>query len=123
MRIQAVLLNELEITNLIEDICIRRNILGGRINYSSRTVIVPNAKLKSYQVGLPYVAFVELFKEVIINLLVRLDGYDYSEAVNQWYNAYRDFDPKIYKIINYILKHSKPKILLNRNPRLNMWGV
>ena len=48
MRIQAVLLNELEITNLIEDICIRRNILGGRINYSSRTVIVPNAKLKSY---------------------------------------------------------------------------
>ena len=116
-------ISELSLTNLIENSCIRRNILGGRINYSARTVIVPNAKLKSYQIGLPYVAFVELYKEVIINLLVKLDGYDYSEAVNQWYNAYRDFDPKIYKVIQYILKHGKPKVLLNRNPKQFMWGI
>lgn len=96
---------------------IRRNVLGGRINYSARTVIIPNAKLKSYQVGLPYVAFLELYRETIINLLVKLDGYDYSEAVNKWYDAYRDFDSKVYKLIEYIIKHGKPKILLNRNPK------
>ena len=81
---------------------IRRNLLGGRINYSARTVIVPNAKLRSYEIGLPYVCFVELYKEVIINLLVKLDGYSYSEAVNKWYSAYRAFDEKIYKIISSV---------------------
>ena len=45
------------------DCLIRRQILGGRINFSARTVIVPNAKLKAYQIELPYVAFVEMFKK------------------------------------------------------------
>ena len=52
-------------------------------------------------------------------MLVKLDGYDYSEAVNKWYDAYRDFDSKVYKLIEYIIKHGKPKILLNRNPTIN----
>ena len=69
------------------------------------------------------VAFLELYRETIINLLVKLDGYDYSEAVNKWYNAYRDFDSKVYKLIEYIIKHGKPKILLNRNPKQFMWGI
>ena len=100
---------------------IRRQILGGRINFSARTVIVPNAKLKAYQIELPYVAFVEMFKKQIINVLVRMQGCSYSEARNQWQRGYKAFDKKIYGVIKYILKNSKTpvKILLNRNPTIN----
>ena len=69
------------------------------------------------------VCFVELYKEQIINLLVKLDGCTFGEAVLQWFNGYRDFDYKIYKVIQYILKHTKGscKTLLNRNPKYT-WG-
>ena len=62
------------------------------------------------------VAFVELWKPDIVNLLVKLEGYTYSQAYERWYYAYREFDTKVYKIINYILKKEKggPTILLNR---------
>ena len=65
------------------------------------------------------VCFVELYKEQIINLLVKLDGCSYGEAVFQWFNGYRDFDYKIYKVIQYLLKHTKHgcRTLLNRNPK------
>lgn len=102
---------------------IRRNILGGRINFSARTVITPNARLRSDQIELPYVAAVELFKEQIINLLVKLDGESYNEAVHEWFASYVDFNPKVYKVINYIIDHSHPKTLLNRNPKLNYRGA
>ena len=101
---------------------IRRNILGGRINFSSRCVIVPDADLRSNEVRLPYVCFVEMWKPDIINLLVKLDGISYDVAVDRWFEGYREFDEKIYQIILYILKKSKHhvKIMLNRNPTINM---
>jgi ASC-1-like (ASCH) protein len=97
---------------------IRRNILGGRVNFSARTVIVPNARLRSYQIELPYVAFVEMFKEQIINLLVKLDGMSFNDAVDLWFRAYTEFNLKVYRVIEYIIKYSKGgcRTLLNRNP-------
>ena len=99
---------------------VRRQILGGRINFSARTVITPNARLRSYQIELPYVAFVELFKEQIINLLVKMDGMSFNDAVELWFRAYTEFNPKVYKVIEYILKHTKghARTLLNRNPTI-----
>jgi DNA-directed RNA polymerase beta' subunit len=103
---------------------IRRNILGGRINFSSRTVITPNAKLRSYQIEIPYVCAVELYKEQIINLLVKMDGESFNEAVETWFSGFVDFNPKIYKVIQYLMKHTKGglKCLLNRNPQLIIIG-
>ena len=98
---------------------IRRNILGGRINNSARTVITPNAKLRSNEIEIPYVCAAELFKEEIINLLVKIDGESFNDAVSAWYEGFIDFSPKIYKIIQYIIQYGKPKILLNRNPTIN----
>ena len=98
---------------------IRRNILGGRVNFSARSVITPNARLRSDEIEIPYVAAVELYKEHIINLLVKLDGESYNEAVYEWYKGYVDFSSKIYRIIQYLLKHCKLKVLLNRNPTIN----
>lgn len=102
-----------------KDGLIRRNILGGRINFSARTVITPNARLRSYQIEIPYVCAVELFKEQIVNILVKLDGETFNDAVDAWFNGFIDFSPKIYAVIEYILKKTKPKILLNRNPTIN----
>ena len=101
---------------------IRRNVLGGRMNFSSRCVIVPDSSLRSYEVVVPYVCFVELYKPDIINLLVKLDGISYNKAVDRWFKAYRDFDSKVYSIIQYIIKNSKDgcRIMLNRNPTINM---
>ena len=92
--------------------------MGGRVNFSARTVIVPNARLRSYQIELPYVAFVEMFKEQIINLLVKLDGMSFNDAVDLWFRAYTEFNLKVYRVIEYIIKYSKGgvKTLLNRNP-------
>ena len=95
--------------------------LGGRINFSGRTVIVPNAKLKAYEVEIPYVSFVEMFSEQIVNIIKKMEGCTYGEALQQWFNGYIQYDDKIYKIINHMLKKSKHKcrILLNRNPTIN----
>ena len=101
---------------------IRRNILGGRMNFSSRCVIIPDASLRSYQIRIPYVCFLEMWKPEIINTLVKLDGIRYDTAVNRWFDGYREFDPKIYSIIEYIMKHTKGgcKCMLNRNPKFLM---
>ena len=101
---------------------IRRNVLGGRVNFSSRCVIVPDSSLRSNEIRLPYVCFVEMWKPDIINLLVRLDGVSYDVAVDRWFEGYRQFDEKIYQIILYILKKSKQPVrcMLNRNPTINM---
>ena len=66
------------------------------------------------------VAFVELFKEHIINLLVKLDGMKFNDALLTWYRAYTDYNEKVYQVIKYILKHTKGKCrtLLNRNPTI-----
>lgn len=71
------------------------------------------------------VGFVELWKPDIVNLLVKLEGYSYSQAYERWYYAYREFDSKVYKIINYILKHEKhgASIMLNRNPTIDFSGL
>lgn len=100
---------------------IRTNILGGKINFSARNVIIPDDTLRSYQIRLPYVTFMELYKEEIINLIVKLTGVSYNIAVDEWFNAYREFSPRVYNIIKYMLKNTKHgnKILLNRNPTID----
>ena len=90
------------------------------MNFSSRCVIIPDASLRSNEVALPYICFVEMWKPDIINFLVKLDGCSYDKAVERWFDGYREFDDKIYAIIKHIIKHDKggTYILLNRNPEL-----
>ena len=47
-----------------------------------------------------------------------MDGMSFNDAVELWFRAYTEFNPKVYKVIEYILKHTKGhcKCLLNRNP-------
>jgi hypothetical protein len=61
-----------------------------------------------------------MFKEQIINLLVKLDGMSFNDAVDLWFRAYTEFNLKVYRVIEYIIKYSKGgcRTLLNRNPTI-----
>jgi len=98
---------------------IKSEILGGMINFSSRCVIIPDATLKSDEVRLSYMCFLELFKYEIIACLVKMANITENDAYEQWFKARIKYSPKIYEVMNYILKKRKPKILINRNPTIN----
>ncbi len=103
---------------------IRNNLLGYRINFSSRSVIIPLPPFyKTNQIRLPYLGGMELFKFHIINLLVKTKNISYIEALKLWYEAIYSFNQEIYDILCLIIKESKPAILLNRNPTINFGSI
>ena len=98
---------------------IKSEILGGMLNFSSRCVIIPDPELKADEVALNYMAFLELYKFEIISNLVAIDNITENDAYNMWFKARIEYSPKIYEVMNYILKKYKPKIIINRNPTIN----
>lgn len=98
---------------------IKSEILGGMLNFSSRCVIIPDPDLKADEVRLNYMAFLELFKYEIIACLVKIADITENAAYEQWFKARIEYSPKIYEVMNYILKKRKPKIIINRNPTIN----
>ena len=97
---------------------IRENILGGRINFSARNVIIPDTTLRAHEIRLPYLTFLELYKPEIINTLMRLQNTTLTAAINKWNKAQMGFDETVYEIMNYLIKHTKHgcTCLVNRNP-------
>lgn len=105
---------------------IRNSILGFRVNYSSRCVIVPLiGKYKINDVILPYLCFLEIYKFEIINLLCKMDKLTPVEANNRWNQAQRVFDKKVYLIMKHLIKNTKGglKVLINRNPSINYGSI
>ena len=98
---------------------IKSEILGGMLNWSSRCVIIPDPELKADEIKLNYAAFHELFRFEIIACLVKLGNLTENEAYEQWFKARIQYSPKIYEVMNYILKKRKPKVIINRNPTIN----
>ena len=82
-------------------------------------VIIPDPTLKADEVRLNYTAFLELFKYEIIAYLVKIADITENAAFEQWTKARIEYSPKIYEVMNYILKKHKPKIIINRNPTIN----
>lgn len=96
----------------------RQNLLGKRVDYSGRSVIVIGPKLKLHQCGLPKVMALELFKPFIIGRLIS-DGY-----VHNVKNATRLIDkqePFVWDILEEIIKNRL--VLLNRAPTLHRLGI
>ena len=101
---------------------IRNNLLGSRINFSSRCVIVPLiGRYRTNDIIIPYLCFLELYKFEIINLLSKMDKITISEANERWMIATRHFDKRIYLVMKYMIKHSKDglSVILNRNPTIS----
>lgn len=105
---------------------IRRNLLGSRFNYSSRSVIVPlSENVRINEIKLPYKGFLELYKPQIINLLQKIDGLSIEKANERWSKARIKFNRKIYEIMNYLIENIKGGlyVLINRNPTIGYGSI
>lgn len=96
----------------------RQNLLGKRVDYSGRSVIVIGPKLKLHQCGLPKVMAIELFKTFVISKLIN-DGY-----VHNVKNASRMIErgePIVWDILEQVTKEYH--VLINRAPTLHRLGI
>ena len=92
-----------------------RQLLGGRYQFTSRDVIVPDKTLRLDEVSLPYAALVELLQQTIINLLRKIYNLSANDAYNIWYLAQSEPDERVVSIINELIRKRKVHILINRN--------
>lgn len=102
-----------------------RSVFSGRCSFSSRSVIVPEPNLRIDEVIMPYEGMVELLQQSIINILQKTYNITYSIAYNIWENGKRQYDERIMKIIQSMIK-SRPRgieILINRNPTISFGGI
>lgn len=98
---------------------IKDQILGGRINYSARNVIIPDPTLKANEVRIGYKCFMELYKQELIAIISKSKSITENEAHTLWHNAMINFSETFYQAMYHIIKNFDPCILLNRNPTIN----
>ena len=104
---------------------LRGNILGMRVNFSARCVIVPQAPGKSIdEITIPYLTFLELYKFQLINIYRKLHSCSYEEATKNWHNALSTFDSVFYSAMEEMIKKAEGlPVLLNRNPTINFGSI
>lgn len=96
----------------------RQNLLGKRVDYSGRSVIVVGPDLKLHECGIPKEMAIELFKPHIISeLLVR----GYSKTPKQAKVMVEEKMPEIYDVLEYVVKDHP--VMLNRAPTLHRLGI
>jgi len=96
----------------------RQNLLGKRVDYSGRSVIVVGPELKFHQCGLPKEMALELFKPFVMKRLVN-DGYAHNIK-----NAKRMVErvrPEVWDVLEQVIKEHP--VLLNRAPTLHRLGI
>jgi len=93
---------------------LRRNLLGRRVDYSGRAVIVVDPKLRLNQCGVPKKIALELFKPFILHHLEATTFSDFDEIKNR---ALRGEMPEVWDILDKLIKE-RP-VLLNRAPTLH----
>src|SRR5947199_276151 len=96
----------------------RQNLLGKRVDYSGRSVIVVGPELRLHQCGLPKAMAVELFKPFIIHQLVEQG---IAEAVKRAKKIVEKESPEVYEILEEIIEDHP--VLLNRAPTLHRLGI
>lgn len=94
-----------------------RSQFGGRYNFTSRAVIVPEPKLRIDEIKLPYAALVECLQQTIVNILHKLYNVTYSEAWDIWYKSQLEVSERVVTIINNIISNYDRGIpfIINRN--------
>jgi len=96
----------------------RRNLLGKRVDYSGRSVIVVGPTLKLHQCGLPKTMALELFKPFVIQKLVELN---YATNVKGAKRVIEREKPEVFEVLEDVIK-TRP-VLLNRAPTLHRLGI
>src|SRR5277367_2084465 len=96
----------------------RQNLLGKRVDYSGRSVIVVGPELKLQQCGLPKKMALELFKPFIYS---RLDAKGLSATVKQAKKLVEKEKPEVWDILDEVIREHP--VMLNRAPTLHRLGI
>lgn len=96
----------------------RQNLLGKRVDYSGRSVIVVGPELKFYQCGLPKKMALELFKPFIMKKLVQ-NGH--SHNIKSAKRMVEKVRPEVWDVLDEVIKEHP--VLLNRAPTLHRLGI
>ncbi len=96
----------------------RRNLLGKRVDYSGRSVIVVGPQLKLYQCGLPKTMALELYRPFVIARLVQ---HNYAANVKGARRLIERNRPEVWEVLEEVIKE-RP-VLLNRAPTLHRLGI
>ena len=96
----------------------RQNLLGKRVDYSGRSVIVVGPQLKLHQCGLPKQMALELFKPFVIKRLIDLSHAQNIKSAKRMVERSR---PQVWDVLEEIIRE-RP-VLLNRAPTLHRLGI
>ncbi len=96
----------------------RQNLLGKRVDYSGRSVIVVGPQLKLHQCGLPKVMALELFKPFVMKRLVDLDVAQNIKSAKRMVERQR---PQVWDVLAEVIQEHP--VLLNRAPTLHRLGI
>jgi len=96
----------------------RRNLLGKRVDYSGRSVIVVGPQLKLYQCGLPKTMALELYRPFVISRLVSRSYAANVKGARRFIERNR---PEVWEVLEEVIK-DRP-VLLNRAPTLHRLGI
>jgi DNA-directed RNA polymerase subunit beta' len=96
----------------------RQNLLGKRVDYSGRSVIVVGPDLKMYQCGIPKDMALELFKPHVINGLV---SRELANNIKSAKKMIENKDPKVWDVVEDVIKEHP--VMLNRAPTLHRLGI
>ncbi len=96
----------------------RQNLLGKRVDYSGRSVIVVGPELKMYQCGLPKEMALELFKPFVMKRLVETGKAGNIKAARK---AVERAKPEVWDALEIVIKNHP--VLLNRAPTLHRLGI
>ncbi len=96
----------------------RQNLLGKRVDYSGRSVIVVGPELKIYQCGLPKEMAIELFRPFVMKKLVE-DGI--ANNIKSAKKMVDKGDPKVWDALEFVIKDHP--VMLNRAPTLHRLGI
>ena len=96
----------------------RQNLLGKRVDYSGRSVIVVGPELKIYQCGLPKEMALELFKPFVMKRLVETESASNIKAARKMVERAR---PEVWDALDIVIKDHP--VMLNRAPTLHRLGI
>ena len=96
----------------------RQNLLGKRVDYSGRTVIVVGPDLKLHQCGLPKIMALELFRPFIYG---KLEARGYVSTIKSAKKMVEKQKPEVWDVLEEVIKEHP--ILLNRAPTLHRLGI
>jgi DNA-directed RNA polymerase subunit beta' len=96
----------------------RQNLLGKRVDYSGRSVIVVGPELKIYQCGLPKEMAIELFKPFVMKELVSRDK---AHNIKNAKKMVEQLRPEVFDVLEDVIKEHP--VMLNRAPTLHRLGI